>query len=274
MIAAALAALAAVLVLWPTGVAAARHTGLIEVGRLAARPVRAPRRVPTRWLTVGVVLVADAVAIGWSLPAGVATLGAAWGGLHLARRRRAEWRAASRRALVADAVGLVCDELDAGQLSGAALRAAAEAQQPVGGGRPTGADTDRRELGAALRAAAEAQQPGRPTGWTGALLEPVRTAWRVSEPTGAPLAAVLRRVHADLLDRAVLHRERLQALAAPRSSALLLAGLPVVGIALGQAVGAHPVTLLTGTQLGRALLAGGVLFDLAGLAWTERLARS
>ena len=63
------------------------------------------------------------------------------------------------------------------------------------------------------------------------------------------------------------------ATAGPRSSARLLAGLPLLGLAMGSGVGADPWAVLTTTGSGQALLVAGVLLEVAGIAWTGRLVR-
>jgi tight adherence protein B len=54
---------------------------------------------------------------------------------------------------------------------------------------------------------------------------------------------------------------------------VVLAGLPVLGLLMGSGVGARPWSVLTTTAAGQVLLVVGVLLELAGIAWTGRLAR-
>ena len=61
------------------------------------------------------------------------------------------------------------------------------------------------------------------------------------------------------------------ALSAPRSTARLLAVLPLLGVGLGTVLGADPVHVLTRTPLGLGCLAAGLALDGAGLALTDRL---
>jgi tight adherence protein B len=51
----------------------------------------------------------------------------------------------------------------------------------------------------------------------------------------------------------------------------LLAGLPLLGIVLGQSLGAQPLHLLLRRPIGWALLATGITLDLVGVAWTRLL---
>jgi tight adherence protein B len=60
-------------------------------------------------------------------------------------------------------------------------------------------------------------------------------------------------------------------MAGPKSSATALSLLPVLGIALGEAVGASPIRMLTGTGLGQMLLLAGVTLLCAGVVWSGRI---
>jgi tight adherence protein B len=102
---------------------------------------------------------------------------------------------------------------------------------------------------------------------------PVGIAWQLGEDTGAALAGVLGRVAADLGAADEQGRTVAVALAGPRASAALLTGLPLVGIAMGTAMGARPIAFLTTTQAGRLVCCVGVLLDVAGVLWMGRILR-
>jgi len=96
-------------------------------------------------------------------------------------------------------------------------------------------------------------------------------AWEVSTRAGAPLADLVNRVEAEV--RAG-QEQRLKAeveLAGARATGGLLAGLPILGVILGQLMGAAPLHVLLHTPAGALCCAGGLTLELAGLAWVGRL---
>ena len=100
---------------------------------------------------------------------------------------------------------------------------------------------------------------------------PVAAAWALSERSGAPIATVLDRVEDDLRSR-IRQRQAVAAqLAGARSTAVLLAALPAVGIALGAGMGASPLAVLLGTTGGQLALLAGVVLDSSGVLWTARI---
>ena len=257
-------ALAAAFALFPVpSLAGARAAAMARRGRLSA--VVMPRWVPARSVpsaarTGPLATVACAAGAGvfggvaLALAAGVvaATLSA------VVRSSLAQRRDTRRRRDRLAALQLLVAELEAGSRPDAALAAAAalapdEAASLTAASAASGADI------------ADVLACGSPE------LAPLAHAWRVAARTGAPLADVIGRVAADL----ALHDRQQQAvavaLAGPRSSAALLAGLPAAGIALGAAMGAHPVAVLLGTPGGRLLCCVGVVLDAAGVFWTQRL---
>jgi tight adherence protein B len=115
----------------------------------------------------------------------------------------------------------------------------------------------------ALRAAA--QRPG------AAGLRAVAAAWDVSARSGAGLAEVLDKVASALRDELDARAEISASVAPARTTAKMLAALPVFGLALGASMGAHPLDFLLSTSLGVACLAAGLLLALVGVLWVERL---
>jgi tight adherence protein B len=96
-------------------------------------------------------------------------------------------------------------------------------------------------------------------------------AWALCEDVGAPLADVLDAVADGLRQDAEVEAEIESALAAPRSTARLLAWLPMAGLALGQLVGARPVHVLMHSSAGRLCAVTGLGLAVAGRWWARRL---
>jgi tight adherence protein B len=194
------------------------------------------------------VLSVPAALVGW-------TLGWGW---HLVAAERA---ANADRAAISAAIAALADEYAAGAGLGPAFRSAAPAAGRF--------DSVLVEAGLLAEVGAEPQQAlSREP-----LLAPLAVACALSARSGASMAALLAGVRADLVadrdTRAAVHA----AVAGPRASALLLTGLPVLGLLLGGALGADPARVLLRTPAGAGALTAGVLLDLLGLVWTLLLTR-
>jgi tight adherence protein B len=96
--------------------------------------------------------------------------------------------------------------------------------------------------------------------------------WRLAERTGAPAADLVERIEADARAADRAHATAAAQAAGARATALLLAALPAGGIALGYAIGADPLAVLLHTPLGAACALGALVLQVAGLAWSDRLA--
>ncbi|NKZ03190.1 type II secretion system F family protein [Actinomadura latina] len=98
--------------------------------------------------------------------------------------------------------------------------------------------------------------------------------WRIGAERGGTLATVLDGLAAALRDEEAQRQDVSVQLSGPRATARLLGALPLLGLAMAAALGAHPVPFLCGTLPGLACLITGTTLDLLGLHWTRHLARS
>ena len=97
---------------------------------------------------------------------------------------------------------------------------------------------------------------------------------RLSTALGAPLADILQTVAGGVAESGRAEASRRAALAGPRTTARLLACLPVVGLGLGMLVGADPASLLLDGGLGSAVGALGIGLMVVGHLVTRRLVRA
>lgn len=266
-------ALAFAVALMPATTPALRRAGaLAAAGRLAPGVPRSRRARDGHrsqygaavrvWVSAGAVTASAAVTASGGPLLGAACLAAVAAAAALAGdavRRRND---SAARAAANGALRLLVAELRAGSSPADSLDAAARAA-------PLHA--------AALSAAAAAARSGDPVAAAldpaGVHLAPLAHAWRVAAGSGAPVADLLERARADLNARTEAEQELRIALAGPRSSALLLAGLPALGVLLAAASGARPLGWLLGNPSGRLVCAVGVLLDAAGVLWTRQLLR-
>ncbi|MFI9203935.1 type II secretion system F family protein [Streptomyces sp. NPDC053048] len=181
-----------------------------------------------------------------------------------ARRREAEQE--RREAAVIDMCGTVAGELRAGRQPGEAV--AALTGTDLGPGWPAVPAAARfgGDVPGALRTAG--LQPGAEG------LNGVAACWRVAVDGGAGLAAGLERVAAALGAERDQREELRAQLAGTRSTAVMLALLPVLALLMGGALGAQPLRVLLHTLAGLGCLVLGGLLECAGIAWTQRIVRA
>jgi tight adherence protein B len=178
------------------------------------------------------------------------------------RRNWADYDA--QREAVAGLCTALRAELEAGLQPGAAFMSAVWAQ-PALRDLAVRASVPSPALDPARLLAAQAACPGRRA------LRALAACWHAADRHGIRLTDAVAGVEEGL--RAETARARAVAieLAGIRATILLLAALPVFGIALGLALGADPWDMLLHHTLGQLCLIFGVGLDLCGLLWTDRL---
>ncbi|MEU7314191.1 type II secretion system F family protein [Streptomyces sp. NPDC007083] len=185
------------------------------------------------------------------------------------RRRAAGRLAQERETAVVRLCGAVAGELRAGrQPDGALLAVDRAALRCLGdaGAAMLAAARFGGDVPAALREAA--LLPGA-EGLAGAA-----ACWQVAVEGGAGLAEGLERVAGAVRAQGEQRAELRAQLAGPRSTALVLALLPVFGLALGTAMDADPLWILLHTPAGFGCLVVGALLEWAGLLWVARIVRA
>ena len=257
--------LAAAALSWPDRRPAARLRSLLRAGGGRAGRIELPRggAVP------GIAVLAAVGGAVWAGPGGlVAGAGLAWaGGRTWSARQRAGERA-ERAAAWAAGVRLLVAELRAGMHPAAAAEGAAtDAAPEVARMLRSMAATAR--LGGDV-VAALAERAGSAETPTGRMAR----AWALAERHGVALAELLDAVRRDVEHRAAFAREVDARMAGPRATAAVLAGLPVLGILLGESAGSAPLAVLAGKPIGQVLLVVGVGLLCLGTAWTGRLTRT
>ncbi|AWE41614.1 hypothetical protein [Actinobaculum sp. 313] len=96
---------------------------------------------------------------------------------------------------------------------------------------------------------------------------------RLSHLTGAPSADVLEACAGGITEVSEAAAARRVALAGPRTSARMLALLPLLGLLLGYVLGSNPLAFLLSTNIGRVCLLVGFAFELAGIVWVRHLVK-
>lgn len=231
-------------------------------GRRPGGRGRASSRVP------GVVVAAVLAAVVLLQPTAGMAVAMVSGTVWIRRHRRL--RAARRRsegAVLAMALELLAGELRVGAHPARALTVAgAEADGDVAAAlRAVGA---RCELGGdvvsgLLSVADMSSVPGH---WTR-----LATYWGLAVQHGLAISTLIRAAHRDLVERERFSASVEAGLAGARVTATILSGLPVLGILLGELVGARPIELVLAGGLGGMLLVTGVVLACGGLFWSDRI---
>ncbi|QFR97876.1 hypothetical protein GBW32_19875 [Streptomyces tsukubensis] len=254
---------------WDTGDSRrTRHALLVLEGRSLPAPGLA---ILTRWYAWlrchlrrewSCVAVGAVVAVLGASPLPLLLGGAAVVPVRGALRAREEKRL---RDIRADAVitlcGVLAGEVRAGGQPGQALLIAARESGGLGDAEPAVLAAARfgGDVPEMLRHASD--QPGA-EGLLG-----LAACWRVAVDRGAGLANGLERLEAVLRSDRDQRADLRAQLAGARSTAVLLAFLPVMGLALGTALGAEPLRVLLHTPAGLGCVAVGGLLEATGLWW-------
>ncbi|MGH3517924.1 MAG: type II secretion system F family protein [Haloechinothrix sp.] len=264
MLSSPLVVCALALLCWPTRRGEFRLNVLDDPSGIAC--VRSGSRLSALLVAMGCFIALAFAAFG---PAG-AVVAALFGGTGWNRwKARSERRARNAaRTGLAEALGHFVAELRAGahpaaaaeSVSTDALPDAAAALRAIASATRLGGDIDAALTGVAVTTP-ELRSP---------LLQLGR-AWALAQRHGIPLAEVADAVRRDMAACARFAAQTHAKMAGPRASASVLTGLPLLGLGLGEAMGAQPLRLLASSTAGQFLLLVGAALIWAGMLWSGRL---
>jgi tight adherence protein B len=233
-------------------------------------PVPTRRRVPlvgARWVVclAGCAAVAAAVVLPLTTVLAVAVLGTTVS-LRYRRRRRVR-RATEEGRTLETALDVLVGELRVGSHPVRAFGVAADetdgmvaaSLRAVAARARLGADVT-----AGLRTAA--QSSALPAHW-----DRLAVCWQLASDQGLAIATLMRAAQRDIAERQRFSARVTSGLAGARASATILAGLPVLGVVLGQLIGARPLSFLLSGHVGGWLLVVGLTLACGGLLWSDRI---
>jgi tight adherence protein B len=230
------------------------------------------RRSPRRWRPPGPILVVvaglAAALMVVQLPLTTVVSALLVAGTVWSRRRGRRTRVRARREgdSLSSALELLVAELRAGAHPVRAFEVAAtEIDGPVGSGLRMVAARARlgADVAAGLRTVAAHSRL--PRQW-----EQVAACWQLAADHGVPIGVLMRAAQLDIAER---HRYAAQVdagMAGARATAAILAALPVLGVVLGELLGAASTMFLTRGAGGWVLVAGVGLL-CAGVLWSGRI---
>lgn len=183
------------------------------------------------------------------------------------RRRRRARRAAEEGATLEAALDVLVGELRVGAHPVRAFHVAAE--ESVGAvAASLRAVAARARLGADVTAGlrAAARSSTLPAQW-----DRLAVCWQLASEQGLAIATLMRAAQCDIAERQRFTARVTSGMAGARTTATILAGLPVLGVLLGQLIGARPLSFLLGGHTGGWLLVAGSTLACGGLLWSDRI---
>ncbi|MEU1985805.1 hypothetical protein [Nocardia sp. NPDC019395] len=228
---------------------------------------RASRRVPLRWGVRGVAGLGCVVALGLGSGTLICALIVVSTVTVRLRRSRRDRLHRTECGHLLDGLAAVIAELRVGAHPSAAAAVAARESAGIAA-QAFAVGSARSRLGGS-----GADGLLRPDSVIAAELARVSDAWQVAERHGLALAELLAAARADLAARIKFRNRTESALAGARATAAILAVLPLLGIGLGQLMGANPLYVLLFSTVGTYLLPLGAGLACAGLLWADEITR-
>jgi len=120
------------------------------------------------------------------------------------------------------------------------------------------------DVTAGLRAAARSS--ALPAHW-----DRLAVCWQLAADHGLAIATLMRAAQRDIAERQRFSARVAAGMAGARATAAILGGLPVLGVLLGQLIGARPLSFLLSGHAGGWLLVVGSSLTCGGLLWSDRI---
>lgn len=210
-----------------------------------------------------------AVILAMVLPVAAALAAAILVGTLMLRRRRGKARRAraAESSALQGALDVLVGELRVGAHPVAAFDVAArEVDGPVADSLRAVAARARLGADVAAGLSSFAKSSRLPAHW-----ERLALFWRLAQTHGLAIATLMRAAHRDIVEREQFSARVDAGMAGARTTAAVLAGLPVLGVGLGQLIGADPLGFLLAGGAGGWLLVVGVTLACCGLLWSDRI---
>ena len=224
---------------------------------------------PRRRFPLAIPVVILGMAVAMTMPVTVTLAAAILVGTLVLRRRRGRARRAraAEASTLQGALDLLVGELRVGAHPVAAFDIAArEVDGPVAASLRAVAARARLGADVATGLRSSAGSSRLPAHW-----ERLALYWQLAQSHGLAIATLMRAAH-----RSIVERERFSSrvdagMAGARATATVLAGLPLLGVCLGELIGADPLGFLLTGGAGGWLLVVGVTLACCGLLWSDRI---
>ncbi|MDG4665241.1 type II secretion system F family protein [Mycobacterium sp. 236(2023)] len=95
--------------------------------------------------------------------------------------------------------------------------------------------------------------------------------WHLAQKHGLAVATLMHAAQRDIAERERFRGRVDAGMAGARATAAILAGLPLLGVLLGHAIGAQPLRFLLSGGAGGWLLVVGTALVCCGLLWSDRI---
>lgn len=95
--------------------------------------------------------------------------------------------------------------------------------------------------------------------------------WQLAQDHGLAIATLMQTAQRDIVERERFSAKVDAGMTGARTTAAVLAGLPLLGVGLGELIGADPVSFLLSSAVGGWILVIGVTLACSGLLWSDRI---